>query len=181
MNWKNNQERYGLVAVLLHWLVALAVAGLFPLGLWMTGLDYYDPWYRQGPDLHKGIGVFLFMVLLLRLAWRLWNPPPQPLENHTPLEKIAAHLMHRVLYLLLLLIMLSGYLISTADGRSLTVFSRFEVPALLSGIEGQEDMAGKAHLVLALTLLACVAGHAAGGLKHHWIDRDRTLMRMLGR
>ncbi len=181
MNWTNSAERYGLVAVLLHWLVALAVAGLFPLGLWMSGLDYYDPWYRQGPDLHKGVGVLLFVVVLIRLGWRLWNPPPGPLENHAPLEKTAAHWMHRLLYLLLFLIMLSGYLISTADGRPLSVFDWFEVPALVSGFEGQEDLAGKVHFLLAVTLTACVTVHAAGALKHHWIDRDRTLLRMFGR
>jgi cytochrome b561 len=181
MNWRNSTERYGLAAVLLHWLVALAVAGLFPLGLWMTGLDYYDPWYRQGPDLHKGIGVLLFMVLLLRLGWRLWSPPPEPLENHSRIEKIAAHLVHRALYLLLFLIMVSGYLISTADGRPLAVFGWFEIPALIAGVEGQEDVAGRVHLILALTLVACVALHVAGALKHHFIDRDRTLLRMFGR
>ena len=62
MQWRNTAHRYGLVSVLLHWLIAAAVFGLFGLGLWMVGLDYYSSWYRTAPDLHKGIGVLAFLV-----------------------------------------------------------------------------------------------------------------------
>jgi len=181
MRIRNDRERYGLVAVLLHWLVALTVFGLFGLGLWMTSLTYYDAWYRQGPALHKSIGVVLFVVMLARLAWRLYSPPPAPLASHTPLERRAAHLVHGLLYLLLFAIMASGYLISTADGRAVEVFGLFSIPATITSIPRQEDVAGAVHLFLAITLMTLVLLHIAGALKHHFIDRDRTLKRMLGR
>jgi cytochrome b561 len=76
--------------------------------------------------------------------------------------------------------MVSGYLISTADGRGIDVFGLFTVPATLQGIDHQEDVAGASHLVLAVTLIALALLHAGAALKHHFIDRDRTLRRMLG-
>ena len=70
MQWRNSPTNYGLTSIALHWLVALAVFGLFGLGFWMVGLTYYSSWYRTAPDLHKSIGVMLFMVMVLRVLWR---------------------------------------------------------------------------------------------------------------
>lgn len=181
MALRNDTQRYGLVAVALHWLVAVAVFGLFGLGLWMTSLTYYDPWYREGPWLHKGIGVTLLAIVLLRLVWRWLNPRPEELATHKPWERRLAGGAHALLYLLMLAVMASGYLISTADGRPLEVFNLFAIPALVTGIEHQEDIAGTVHLVLASTLVGLAVLHAVAALKHHFIDRDRTLQRMLGR
>lgn len=181
MQLRDDAHRYGLVSVLLHWSVALVVIGLFALGLWMTSLSYYDPWYRLGPWWHKGIGAVLFAVVLLRLGWRLWSGHPQPLPNHQPWERNIARLVHGLLYLLLLAIMVSGYLISTADGRPLVVFDLFAIPAVITGLPNQEDIAGQVHLLLACSLVALVILHALAALKHAFIDKDRTLARMLGR
>lgn len=181
MQFRNNLQTYGLISVLVHWLVALAVLGLFGLGLWMTSLTYYDPWYRHGPALHKSVGVILFMVMLFRIAWLWVSPPPPALENHSALERISAHAVHMLLYLLLFVVMLSGYLISTADGRSIEVFRLFSIPATLTSIPDQEDIAGVVHLWLAIGLIGLVVLHAAGAVKHHLLDKDRTLKRMLGR
>lgn len=181
MHWHNDQEHYGLVTVLLHWLVALAVFGLFGLGVWMTGLTYYDPWYRSGPALHKSIGMLLFLLMLTRLGWRLYSPPPAPLPSHSGWERSAARAVHLGLYLLLFALMLSGYLISTADGRPIEVFGLFSIPATLTTIPRQEDLAGAVHWYLALFLMLLVALHVAGALKHHFIDHDHTLRRLLGR
>ncbi len=179
MKWRNNSNSWGVTAILLHWLVALTLFGLFGLGLWMTGLDYYHPLYRQGPDLHRSIGVLLFITILLRIGWRLLNTTPDALPNHKRWEVTAAHAAHLLLYMLPLLIMVSGYLISTADGRSVSVFGWFEVPALYTAIEQQEEVMGVVHTTLAWTLIGIAAVHALGALKHHFIDRDKTLVRML--
>jgi len=117
----------------------------------------------------------------LRLLWRLYSPPPSPLASHTPLERRAAHAVHLLLYGLLFALMLSGYLISTADGRGLEVFGLFTLPATLTAIPRQEDVAGAVHLTLAWLLIGLAALHALAALKHHLFDRDRTLRRMLGR
>lgn len=178
---RNSTTNYGLVAIALHWLVAAAVIGLFGLGLWMTGLDYYDAWYKRGPELHKGIGILLFGAVTLRLVWRRLDPPPQPERTHAPWERRLAGIAHFLLYALLFAVMVAGYLISTADGRPISVFGLFEVPATLSGLPEQEDIAGEIHEWLAFALIGVAALHALAALKHHFIDRDRTLKRMLGR
>ena len=179
--WKNSQVRWGLVAISLHWLMAPIVIGMFVLGLYMTSLTYYDPWYRTAPALHKSIGFVLFGLLLLRLLWRWFNPTPASLPSHTALEQFAAKAMHVLLYLLLIFVMISGYLISTADGRPVEVFGLLQIPALISSIERQEDIAGVIHLSLAITTMVMAGLHALAALKHHIVDRDRTLLRMVGR
>jgi cytochrome b561 len=178
---RNTQESYGLVAVILHWLVALTVFGMFALGLWMVELTYYDPLYRTAPWVHKSIGVLLFATVLLRVLWRQVNPRPRPLDGHSRAERLAAGAAHLLLYLLLFAVMISGYLISTADGKPIDVFGWFSVPATLTGIDNQEDIAGEIHLVLAIILVSLAGVHALAALKHHFIDRDRTLLRILGR
>ena len=176
---RNTEKTYGWVAIALHWLTALGVFGLFPLGLYMTDLTYYDPLYKTLPYIHKSIGVVLFIVILLRIAWRIANPCPWPLPTHAPWERALAKLTHALIYWLLVLVPIAGYLISTADGRPVEVFGLFAVPATITAIPEQEDVAGIVHLGLAIALLALVGLHIAGAIKHHLIDRDTTLLRML--
>ncbi len=175
----NRADAYGLVSILLHWLTAPLVLGLFGLGLYMTSLDYYHPWYRSAPSWHKGLGVLVLTLVVLRLAWRLLSPPPHPLSPGG-WERGLARWVHGLLYALLLALPLTGYLVSTADGRALPVFGWFEIPSLTGQIQHLEDIAGAVHYGLAWTLIALVALHGLGALKHHFIDRDATLLRMLG-
>ncbi|MGS2724802.1 cytochrome b [Porticoccus sp. GXU_MW_L64] len=172
----NTNHRYGLVAKLLHWVMALGVVGLFGLGLYMMELGYYDRLYRLLPHIHKSVGILLFALLIARLLWRWANAKPHPQGNK--LERRLAHWAHIILYLLMAAIMVSGYLISTADGRAIEVFNWFAVPATVSDIDGQEDIAGQVHEILAWALIVLVALHAMAALKHHFIDKDNTLKRM---
>ena len=180
MQLRNTANRFGVVSIGMHWLIAVAVFGLFGLGYWMVGLSYYDDWYRKAPDIHRSIGMLLLIVMVLRLAWRFINPVPQPLSSYTRFEAFAAHVAHLLLYILIFVAMVSGYLISTADGSSISVFGWFEVPSVTGRIKGMEDTAGLVHywVTWALVVLACLHGLAA--IKHHVIDRDETLRRMLG-
>ncbi len=180
MRWRNSARSWGIPAILLHWLVAITVLSLFGLGLWMTELDYYSTWYRQAPDIHRSIGILLMLVILLRMVWRMLNRTPAALASHRRWEIRSAHVSHVLLYLLPLAIMITGYLISTADGRGVSVFDWFEVPALFSALDQQETIMGDLHRILSWVLIGIVAVHAAGALKHHFIDRDTTLTRMLG-
>ncbi|WP_312955627.1 cytochrome b [Pseudomonas songnenensis] len=181
MRWRNSSTHYGLTSIVLHWLVAAAVFGLFGLGYWMVGLTYYSSWYRTAPDLHKSIGLVLFLVMLVRVLWRFLSPAPGPLASQGRLTQAAAKLGHSVLYLGLFLVMMSGYLISTADGRAISVFGLFDVPALITSIPNQADTAGLVHEYAAWALVILAVLHALAALKHHFIDRDATLRRMLGR
>lgn len=180
MALKNTPQGYGLVSISLHWLMAVGILGLALLGLWMTDLTYYSPWYRIAPFWHKSVGILLAVLLLVRLVWRWSNPRPAHLSSHTRWETRLASLVHGLLYLLLLVILLSGYLISTARGQGISVFGWFELPALISGLPQQADRAGAVHYWAAMLLLGLVGLHALGALKHHLIDRDNTLRRMLG-
>lgn len=181
MQLRNSSSRYGLVSMALHWGVAVAVFGLFALGLWMVGLSYYDEWRKAGPDLHKSIGITLFAVMLIRIVWRLLSPPPSALASYGKWTRIGATLGHLFLYVALFAVMFAGYLISTADGAGIPVFGLFEVPALITGLPDQADTAGTVHLYLAWVLVIFAGLHGLAALKHHFIDRDVTLKRMLGR
>ena len=101
--------------------------------------------------------------------------------NHGPLTRVASKLGHLALYGLLLAVIVAGYLISTADGEPISVFGWFSVPATLSGLPDQADVAGEIHLYLAWALVVFAVLHALAALKHHFVDRDPTLKRMLGR
>jgi cytochrome b561 len=180
MTWRNTSYKWGWISIVIHWLSVFAVIFLFSLGLWMVELTYYDNWYRSAPHIHKSVGILLFFLTLLRLLWLSLNTKPSPLKNHSKTERLLAKVVHWSLYFLLLSLMLSGYLISTADGRSIEVFNWFELPATIYGITGQEDLAGKIHYILAITLIIIAIVHAAGAIKHHFIDKDNTLTRMLG-
>lgn len=181
MQIRDTESRYGLVSAAIHWLVALVVVGMFSLGFWMVDLTYYHAWYRQAPDIHRSIGVLLFMVMVVRVFWRLGNSRPAALPGHQRWEIASAHLVHWLLYILLFVAMISGYLITTADGSAISVFGWFEVPSVTGRVKGLEDTAGLVHYWATWTIVGVVAVHAAGALKHHLIDGDETLKRMLGR
>ena len=181
MQLRNTHDNWGWLSISFHWLTTITVLCMFILGLWMVDLSYYHAWYKIAPDIHKSIGISLFMLTLLRLGWRSINPTPAPLNSHSPFEIKAARLVHRLLYALLFGMMLSGYLISTADGRAIEVFKLFEIPAIIHGIDHQEDIAGDIHLMLAIILIGLALVHAGAAIKHHLVDKDRTLKRMLGR
>ncbi|MEM7208068.1 MAG: cytochrome b [Pseudomonadota bacterium] len=180
MKLTNTPERFGTVAIALHWVMALAIFGLFGVGWYMVDLTYYDELYKTLPFYHKSVGITLAAVLLFRIVWKLMNPTPKPLAGSSSFEKFAAKAAHLLIYVLLLAIVFSGYLISTADGLPISVFDWFFVPASITGIPEQEDIAGFVHEYLAYALMALVAVHAAAALKHHFFDNDDTLKRMLG-
>lgn len=180
MQLKSSQDRYGLIHVLLHWVVALVIFGLFGLGIYMVDLGYYDPWYRTAPHIHRSIGILLVLVMVFRLVWRALNTDPKPLPSHHRWERVSAHATHGVLYLLIFTVLASGYLISTADGSAIRVFDWFQVPSLTGRVHGLEEIAGDVHYWTAWALVVLAVVHGLAAIKHHLIDRDETLRRMLG-
>ena len=176
--FKNTPFSYGLVAIILHWLMAFTVIGLFGLGLYMVELTYYDSWYKGSLDLHKSIGITLAAILIFRILWRVFSKQPKPLGTNTKVNQLA-HTAHIAMYILLAVIVVAGYLISTADGRPIEVFTLFNVSALDFVFDDQADIAGKVHYYGACILIGFVFLHALGALKHHFIDKDKTLTRMI--
>ncbi|RKD83881.1 cytochrome b [Kushneria marisflavi] len=176
---QNLPDRWHSASRVLHWSSAALIAGLFASGWWMTGLSYYDSWYHRAPWWHKSFGLTLTALLILRIAARLaFARPPALGHRHA---RRAAHVGHLLLYLLLCAVLVAGYLISTAEGRGVSVFGLFEFPALVAPFRDQATLAGTMHWYAAWSLIVAGIGHALLALKHHFIDRDATLTRMLGR
>ena len=178
MQLKNQQYSYGWISIAFHWVIAVSVLSMFVLGLWMVELDYYSTWYHDAPNIHKSVGVLLILAMLLRFFWNAFNPKPKPLEGSAMLRAIAST-VHLLFYLLVLLIGVSGYLISTGESQPISVFNWFDVPAFFEPFEHQADIAGDIHELLVFTLIGFVVLHALAALKHHFRDKDNTLKRML--
>jgi cytochrome b561 len=177
---KNTSSAYGWVAIALHWFMAITIFSLFGLGLYMVELTYYDAWYKGSLDLHKSIGALLAVLLLMRIFWRIVNVTPNSADSTAGNVEIkAAHYAHLTLYLLMGLLMVTGYLISTADGRAIDVFGLVSIPALPFSFDNQEDIAGNIHEYIAWTLVLLAAGHGLASLKHHFINKNNTLLRMI--
>jgi len=179
MHLRNHIQGYGLIAIVLHWFMAIGIIGLFCLGLWMTSLGYYDTWYTRAPALHKSIGIIIAITLLCRICWRLSNPHPALPSTLSSLERSLALWGHRLLYVLMFAMIISGYLISTADGRDIEVFGWFSVPALFPSFDNQEDIAGVLHFYLASSTLGLATLHALAAFRHQFVDRDGTLKKMI--
>lgn len=173
----NTQERYGVATRLLHWGIGLVMLALVWLGWWMVGLDYYSPWYNTAPEWHEGVGIAVWLLALVFAVGHLVNRPPAPLPLR-PWERIGAWLVHKLLYLAMLVLPVAGYLISTADGNPLDVFGIVKLPALTRDATVR-DVATAVHTYGGYGLLGLVAIHAGAALKHHFVNRDRTLLRML--
>lgn len=174
----NDKNAYGWGPVILHWLVAIAIYGLYALGSYMEGLDYYDQGYHTLPEWHKAIGILVALMLVIRIVWRALNPPPELLPQ--PKWQICiAKWVHRILYIFLVLTLLSGYFISTADGHPITPFNWFSIPALPININKQEDIAGELHELFANLMVLLSLVHALAALKHHFYNKDATLKRIL--
>lgn len=172
----NTTYRYGLIHILLHWITALSVIGLFVVGLWMVDLTYYSQWYHKAPHLHKSVGLLLAAVTLFRLIWKTIQTKPSPIGN--PIENRIAAVAHTVLYMVLIAIFATGYLISTADGHSISIFDWVNIPSMGRLFAEQEDIAGQVHEWLAYGLIGLTLLHALAAFKHHFIDKDETLKRI---
>lgn len=175
--FKNSHLSYGWLAIALHWLSAIVIIGMFILGLWMVDLDFYNAWYKDAPHYHKSVGILLALLIAIRLVAKLMQISPQGVGKRW--EQKTAKLVHLLLYLGLFGLFISGYLISTADDRGIDIFNWATVPSLGELFANQEDLAGEIHEWVAYSLIALVSLHALAALKHHFIDKDLTLKRMI--
>ncbi|MDM8567477.1 cytochrome b [Candidatus Halobeggiatoa sp. HSG11] len=179
MNIKNTQASYGIITILLHWVMAIIIIGLFFLGEYMVDLDYYDQWYHAAPWWHKSIGILVFALLLIRVGWKLSNPTLVPVANSQLWEVKIAKLVHIIFYILLFIICISGYFISTAKNVGIEIFGLFELPAVMELSENKADIVGEIHEISTHILVIVFLLHGIAALKHHFINKDNTLIRML--
>lgn len=172
-------DRYTKPAMLLHWLTALLIVAAFSLGLVMVDIPGFTPSKLKYYSWHKWLGVTVFALAVLRVLWRKANRPPPPPAGMPQWQVKAADAMHVLLYVLIFAVPLSGYLYTTAAKVPVVYLGLFQIPALFEGNAELKALFKPVHYWLTMSLAALVAVHVLAALKHHFIDRDGVLKRML--
>ncbi len=172
--------RYTRTAIGLHWAVALLIFAAFPVGLYMVELPL-SPTKLKIYSYHKWVGVTIFLLALARLLWRATHPAPPMPESVPRWQQALAGATHILLYLLMVAIPLSGWLMSSALGFQTVYLGVLPLPDLLEKDKLLGEQLKFLHMFLNYTLAALVLMHIGAALKHHLIDRDDILTRMLPR
>jgi cytochrome b561 len=175
--FKNSVDHYGLVAIFLHWLIAISILGQIFLGWYMTTLEKNLTRLKL-IGWHKEFGILILMLVTLRLFWRSINMAPS-VKNLTAFERIVSRTVHWLLYVLMFAVPLSGWIMSSAKGLPVSFFGLFILPDLVSPDRDLGHQFEELHGWLAYGLLATIGLHVAGALKHHFINKDNILQRML--
>ena len=168
---------YTPVAKGLHWLMAVMIIGLFVLGVYMHELPL-SPEKLTLYSWHKWAGVTVFLLVWLRLAWRITHRPPALPESMSALMKLAAHAGHLALYGLMVVIPLSGWLMSSAKGVQTVWFGVLPIPDLLGRDKELGELLQLVHKGLNILLMLTLSGHVGAALWHHFVLKDDTLRRM---
>ncbi|WP_296643244.1 cytochrome b [Thiobacillus sp. 65-1402] len=169
--------RYSTPAIVLHWLVALLIFVAFPLGVYMHELPL-SPGKLKLYSYHKWIGITLLMLVALRVTWRLTHTPPPLPADMAAWQRRASQAVHGLLYLLMIAIPLSGWLMSSAKGFPTVWFGVLPLPDLVEKNRELGDFLAGVHQALNFTLLALVIMHVGAALQHHFIERRPFLQRM---
>ncbi|MGL5741311.1 MAG: cytochrome b [Legionella sp.] len=176
MQIKNSTTHFGMVTILLHWVIAFLIIGLLAVGLYMVSLPW-SPNKLMLYGLHKEYGLLVLFLVIFRIVWRLSNVQPDlaiPL-----LEKIAARSMHWAFYVFMFAMPITGWLITSAAGLPASFFGLFTLPNLMAPDENKRVLFEWVHQWLGYALIAAICLHAAAALKHHFINKDDILRRMI--
>jgi cytochrome b561 len=174
---KNTENRFGLVAILLHWIMAILLIGLLAMGLYMVSLPIgLEKLKLYG--WHKEYGFLVLALVIFRLTWRLINLTPTLSSLSWP-EKIAARLVHWAFYAFMFALPISGWLMTSAAGLPASFFGLFTLPNLTAPDPVSFELFRQAHKWLGYGLILTLFLHICGALKHHFIDKDNILRRMI--
>ncbi len=176
MQIKNTLEKYGIVSVLLHWLMAMLIIGLLIVGLLMVRIPV-SAFKLKLFGWHKEFGILVLMLVMLRIVWRIWNINPS-LTGLQLWERFAARTVHWAFYGFMIALPVSGWLVTSAAGLPASFFGLFTLPDLIAADDNQRKMLAEVHEWLAYGLIATFCLHAAAALKHHFINKDDILRRM---
>ncbi len=168
---------YTRTAIALHWVAALLIVANLLLGVSMVALPL-SPLKLRAFGVHKWIGITVFLVASARLAWRYANPPPPPVAM-PEWQRRAAAVTHATLYVLMLAVPLSGWIYSSSTGVSVVYLGLVPLPDLVAKDKALASALRAVHVTLNLGLAVLVGAHAGAALKHHFVDRDAVLRRML--
>ena len=174
----STRTRYTLVAMTLHWTIALLVFGGWGLGFYMHELPL-SPAKLRYYSWHKWIGVTVFLLATLRVAWLATHAAPRLPATTPPWQVRSARITHALLYVLMFALPVSGWLMSSAKGVPTVYFGVLPLPDLVEKDKALGNLLGEVHEALAFTLAALVLLHIAAAAKHQWIDRDSVVDRML--
>lgn len=180
------EQRYGDVAVIFHWLIALLIIGLLAIGKYMGSLDENDPIRYALTQWHKSFGITVLLLSVLRLLWRFTHKPPPELDSIPGWQQKAASGAHALLYILIIAIPMTGWIMVSASPLNLdtVLFNVIEWPHLppFASLENREEIAHafhEYHELAANLLILILLAHIGAALKHHWVDKDATLLRMM--
>ena len=176
-NKEHAAAHYANIDKALHWITAFIVAGLLSVGFYMTSLSF-GPLKLQIYGLHKSFGILVWMIALLRVLRQFTIRKPKPLHTHTAWEKYLSKIVHACLYACLILMPLSGWIMSSAGDFPAPFFGLFDLPHIVNKNEAIFELSRDLHSASAIILVVLVTMHAAGAFKHHFIDKDTTLIRM---
>lgn len=177
MNLPTRTPRYTATAMALHWLLAVAIVGAFGMGLYMSDLPL-SPTRLKLFNWHKWAGVTILALSALRLLWRLGHRPPADLPMPA-WQARAAHAVHLLLYLTFFAVPLSGWAYSSAAGFPIVWFGVLPLPDFVPVDKPLAHQLKELHELLAWGLALLVLAHVAAALKHHLIDKDGLLLRMM--
>jgi len=173
-----HQPRYTRTAIVLHWLIAVAVFAQVSLGLWMIGIPKAPPGIRAyWFNVHKSIGITIGLLVIVRLLWRLRHRPPALPDTVPRWQRIAAKVSHYGLYVCMIVLPLSGYLGSSFTKYPIKYFGYalphwgWEAPAL-------KELMSQVHLVTACIFILLIVLHVSAALKHRFVSRDGVFERM---
>jgi cytochrome b561 len=176
------QDRYSSVAIALHWLLGLALVLMFVLGVYMADLPF-SPWRLKLYNWHKWAGISFLLLSVLRLLWRLTHRPPalpSAIAQAMPgWQTRAYHATHHLLYALFFVVPLVGWAYSSAAGFPIVWFGQIALPDWVPADKALAELIKPLHKLSAVALMSLAGLHIAAALKHHWIDRDALLQRML--
>jgi cytochrome b561 len=178
---ENGETRYGTVAVALHWLMAVLLIALVVLGVYMVRLpDAGFDTRKIGLILyHKELGMLTLALAALRLAWRVGNVLPRLVERLPEWQKVVARLVHLGFYGLMFALPLSGWLMSSAAGFPVSLLGLFTLPDLVRQDDYLFQLFVAIHRYLGYALILLIIVHAGAALRHHFLFRDDTLLKML--
>lgn len=176
MQLKNSETHFGFIAIFLHWLMAILIIGLLTVGLYMTSLPI-GLLKLKLYGWHKALGILVLTLIFLRIIWRLTNVTP--ILSLPWLERIAARLAHLALYVLMLAMPLSGWFMSSAADLPPSFFGLFTLPSLVAPNDELRQLFGLIHEWLGYGLITIIIIHTLAALKHHFIDKDDILRRMI--
>lgn len=171
-------ERYNNTAIALHWLVALLIFAAFPLGMYMHDLPL-SPTKLQLYSYHKWMGMTVLLLAVARVVWRTTHTPPALPDSFPRWQQIASHATHQFLYVLIFVVPVSGWLMSSAKGFKTVWLGVLPLPDLIGKDKAQGELLSNLHTSLNYLLLALVVLHVAAALKHRLIDQDEVMSRML--